>query len=71
MSMSDLYRPEFIDADKAREWLERELWADGRPCPHCGVVDASTKIKGKSARPGLYMCNACRNQFTVTVGTLY
>lgn len=71
MSMTDLYRPEFIDADKARAWLENELWADGRPCPHCGVVDQSTKIMGKSARPGLYMCNACRKQFTVTVGTLY
>ncbi len=68
---TDLYRPEFIDADKAREWLERELWADGRPCPHCGVVDQSTKIGGTTARPGLYMCNACRKQFTVTVGTLY
>jgi transposase-like protein len=68
---TDLYRPEFIDADKAREWLERELWADGRPCPHCGVVDHSTKIGGTTARPGLYMCNACRKQFTVTVGTLY
>ena len=68
---TDLYRPEFIDADKAREWLERELWADGRPCPHCGVLDASTKIGGTTARPGLYMCNACRKQFTVTVGTLY
>ena len=68
---TDLYRPEFIDADKAREWLERELWADGRPCPHCGVVDRSTRIGGTTARPGLYMCNACRKQFTVTVGTLY
>ena len=68
---TDLYRPEFIDADKARSWLENELWADGRPCPHCGVVDASTKIGGTTARPGLYMCNACRKQFTVTVGTLY
>jgi transposase-like protein len=68
---TDLFRPEFIDADKAREWLERELWADGRPCPHCGALDASTKIGGTTARPGLYMCNACRKQFTVTVGTLY
>jgi transposase-like protein len=68
---TDLYRPEFVDADKARAWLERELWADGRPCPHCGVLHASTKIGGTTARPGLYMCNACRKQFTVTVGTLY
>lgn len=68
---TDLFRPEFIDADKAREWLEAELWADGRPCPHCGVLDKSTKVGGTTARPGLYMCNACRKQFTVTVGTLY
>ena len=68
---TDLYSPEFIDADKARDWLERELWADGRPCPHCGVVDRSTRIGGTTARPGLYMCNDCRKQFTVTVGTLY
>ena len=68
---TDLYRPEFIDAVKAREWLECELWADGRPCPHCGVVDRSTRIGGTTARPGLYMCNPCRKQFTVTVGTLY
>ena len=68
---TDLYRPEFIDAVKAREWLESELWADGRPCPHCGVVDRSTRIGGTTARPGLYMCNPCRKQFTVTVGTLY
>jgi transposase-like protein len=68
---TDLFRPEFIDADKAREWLEAELWADGRPCPHCGVLDKSTKVGGTTARAGLYMCNACRKQFTVTVGTLY
>jgi transposase-like protein len=28
-------------------------------------------MKGKSHRPGLYNCNACRQPFTVTVGTLY
>jgi transposase-like protein len=71
MSYSDLYRPEFIDADKAREWLENELWPDGPICPHCGTVDEATRVQGKSARPGLHMCNACRKQFTVTVGTLY
>ena len=54
MSMSDLYRPEFIDAGKAREWLENELWADGRPCPHCGVLDQSTKVGGTTARTGLH-----------------
>jgi transposase-like protein len=28
-------------------------------------------MKGESHRPGLYQCNACREPFTVTVGTLY
>jgi hypothetical protein len=35
------------------------------------VVDDSTLMKGKTTRPGLYQCNACRQPFTVTVGTLY
>jgi transposase-like protein len=69
--MCDLSRPEFHDAEKAREWLEVRVWKNGRTCPHCGVVDQSTLMKGKSHRPGLYQCNACREPFTVTVGTLY
>ncbi len=69
--MSIMSAPHFHDADKAREWLERELWTDGRPCAHCGVIDESTKLQGASVRPGLYKCNACRKQFTVTVGTIY
>jgi transposase-like protein len=69
--MCDLSRPEFHDTDKAREWLEARVWKDGRTCPHCGVVDQSTLMEGKSHRPGLYQCNACREPFTVTVGTLY
>jgi hypothetical protein len=28
-------------------------------------------MQGKSHRPGLYQCNACREPFTVTVGTVY
>lgn len=69
--MNDLYRPEFIDADRAREWLEARLWKEGPVCPHCGVVDQATQLKGKAHRPGVYQCNTCREQFTVTVGTLY
>jgi transposase-like protein len=64
----DFDNPIFRDETKAREWLEAELWPDGPVCPHCGVLNASTKVHG--GRPGLYMCNACRSQFTVTVGTL-
>jgi transposase-like protein len=69
--MSDLSNPIFHDETKAREWLEARVWANGRACPHCGVVNQSTLMQGKSHRPGLYQCNACREPFTVTVGTLY
>ena len=69
--MSDLSNPIFHDADKAREWLEARLWANGPICPHCGVVDQATLMQGKTTRPGLYQCNACREPFTVTMGTLY
>src|SRR5436190_3326004 len=69
--MSDLSNPIFHDETKAREWLEARVWPKGRTCPHCGVVDQSTLMAGKSHRPGLYQCNACREPFSVTVGTLY
>ena len=68
-----LQNPIFTDNDKAREWLERRIWATGRVCPHCGRVSFSTPLKGEKHRPGLYQCNdaKCREQFTVTVGTVF
>jgi transposase-like protein len=66
----DFNNPIFRNETKAREWLEAELWPEGPVCPHCGVLNGSTKVHGIAGRPGLYMCNACRSQFTVTVGTL-
>jgi transposase-like protein len=71
MSSAILQNPIFTDNDKAREWLEGRVWAHGRPCPHCGLVDQSTLLKGKAHRAGLYQCGACREQFTVTVGTVF
>jgi transposase-like protein len=69
--VSDLSRPEFHDPEAARQWLETELWPNGPVCPHCGVTNEATALKGNAHRSGLYQCNACREQFTVTVGTLY
>jgi len=68
---NNLSNPIFQDADAARQWLEARLWKDGPICPHCGVVGEATLMQGESHRPGLYQCNACRQPFTVTVGTLY
>jgi hypothetical protein len=69
--MSDLSNPIFHDETKAREWLEKRIWPDGPICPKCGVVGEATLMQGKSHRPGLYQCNACREPFSVTVNTLY
>jgi len=70
--MSDLQNPIFHNEAKARKWLESHLWPDGPVCPHCGSVDV-TKLRGKAHRTGVHQCNEkeCRQQFTVTVGTLY
>lgn len=69
--MTDLLNPIFQDADKAREHLEVLRWAEGRFCPHCGEAEATSPVNGKSHRPGLYYCNGCKGQFTVTVGTVF
>ncbi len=70
--MSGLQNPIFHDESKARKWLEAQIWPDGPVCPHCGSYEP-TALKGKAHRPGLYQCNEkeCRQQFTVTVGTLF
>ena len=47
-----------------------QIWPDGPICPHCGSYEP-TALKGKAHRTGLYQCNGCRQQFTVTVGTLF
>ncbi|MBW7852477.1 MAG: IS1595 family transposase [Rhodospirillales bacterium] len=69
--MADITNPIFQDEDKARQFLEAQRWPNGPVCPHCGSVECSTKMQGKAHRPGLYQCKACRQQFTVTVRTVY
>lgn len=68
--MSALNQPHFQDATKAREWLEAQLWPNGPICPHCAVIGGHYQLNGKGHRPGLWMCKDCREQFTVTVGTV-
>jgi transposase-like protein len=83
--MTDLTHPIFSDENKAREHLEALRWPNGPVCPHCGgthehvakVEHTGKRTKpvpeGKKHRParkGLYICNACKEQFTVQVGTV-
>ncbi len=68
-----LDNPIFTDADKAREHLEAQRWPNGVVCAQCGNADPSKihGLKGKAHRPGVYQCAECREQFTVTVGTVF
>jgi transposase-like protein len=67
----------FSDEDKAREFLEKLRWPDGPICPHCGEVNNAYRLepkpskKDKHVRKGVWKCGGCREQFTVTVGTIF
>lgn len=65
----------FVNETAAREFLEAKRWAKGRTCPHCGSGESyalTPKAGSKSpVRPGVYKCRACREQFTVRVGTIF
>ena len=70
--MSSLLSQQHLqDEQAAYEWVEAHLWPEGPICPHCGSVERISKMGGKATRFGLYKCYACRNQFRVTVGTIF
>lgn len=68
--------PHFNDPEKAREYLEKLRWPEKPICPHCGSFADHYQLTGKedSKRPvrkGVWKCKDCREQFSVTVGTLF
>jgi transposase-like protein len=68
--MTNITAPQFTDETKAREYLENLRWPNGPHCPHCGSF-GSSRLQGKKHRAGLIQCNDCREQYTVTVGTVF
>jgi transposase-like protein len=66
----DITSPRFTDETVARQYLEALHWPNGPFCPHCGSLKA-TRLDGKKHRAGLVQCNDCREQYTVTVGTVF
>ena len=55
----------FPDEAAATAWFELGAWPNGRHCPRCGSVETTETTNHKMP----YWCPACRNQFSVTVGT--
>jgi transposase-like protein len=79
--MINIHSPRFQNEDAAREHLESLHWPEGPFCPHCGSTNAKrlppqmgrkTKAHPEGAmRKGVVQCNDCRQQYTVTVGTVF
>lgn len=70
-SIMPLTHPIYADPNEAREHLEALHWPNGPVCPRCGETERLKRASGKSTRPGVINCNACRKPFTVTVGTIF
>jgi len=61
----------FANEGVAIAYVEARLWPNGPVCPKCGTVGEATKSRGKTTRPGLWNCRACRKPFTVKIGTVF
>ena len=61
----------FHEEAAARAYLEAMRWPSGPNCPHCGGADRQSRLEGKAHRVGLLFCGHCRQQYTVTVGTVF
>ena len=59
----------FPTDEKAREWIEAQIWPDGPYCPHCGSKNVQHPIKHKTMT---HRCRDCpkRPQFSLKTGTI-
>jgi len=73
MANSVLSAPQFQDENAAFEYVEAHLWPRGPVCPHCQNTDGTKigRLNGKTTRPGLRKCYACRKPFTVRIGSIF
>lgn len=76
MKNTGLLAPQYRDEDAARAHIEKTRWPNGPVCPHCGVVNEATKLEPRTGskngvRKGVWQCNGCRKQFTITVGSIF
>ena len=65
----DLTNPIFTDEAKAMAHMEADRWPNGVTCPHCGS-DNVHRMGGKT-QAGMFLCNDCREKFTVRTGTIF
>jgi transposase-like protein len=73
MARPILTAPHFHNEEAAFAYVEGHLWPEGPVCPHCGncAGERIGRLTGKSSRPGLRKCYACRKTFTVRIGSIF
>jgi transposase-like protein len=73
MAHAVLTAPQFQNEAAAFAYVEAKLWPHGPTCPHCGNADTAKigRLNGKTTRPGLRKCYACKKPFTVRIGTIF
>jgi transposase-like protein len=73
MANSVLSADRFHNEATAFEYVEAQLWPNGPVCPKCGNADPTKigRLTGKTTRPGLRKCYACRKPFTVRMGSIF
>lgn len=71
MTKSALCAPHFQNEPAAFAYVEARLWPHGPVCPHCGETARIGRLNGKTTRPGLHKCYACKKPFTVRIGTIF
>src|SRR5664279_6513534 len=71
MAKSVLSELRFHCEEAAFEYVEKQLWPNGPVCPHCKAMgDKIGVLQGKTTRPGLRKCYACKKPFTVRIGSI-
>jgi transposase-like protein len=71
MAKPVLNAPQFLNEPAAFAYVEARLWPNGPVCPHCGETARIGRLNGKTTRPGLHKCYACKKPFTIRMGTLF
>jgi transposase-like protein len=71
MAKPVLSAPQFLTEQGAFAYVEARLWPNGPVCPHCGETARIGRLNGKTTRPGLHKCYACKKPFTVRMGTIF
>ena len=71
MANSVLNAPQFQTEAAAFAYVEAKLWPTGPICPFCNSGEKVGRLAGKTTRPGLCKCYACKKPFTVRMGTIF